>query len=70
MKKKAVLSAFIGLLLAFLPLTGQEGTIPKFELESNPITLRRLARPGTPFDKVGRKFAVLADESGSFEAWA
>lgn len=51
-------------------LNAQEGTIPLFQLEHNPITLNRLAQPGTPFDKVGRKFAVLADESGSFEAWA
>jgi glycogen debranching enzyme len=51
-------------------LSAQEGTIPVFKLDSNKMTLRRLARPGTPFDKVGRKFAILADESGSFEAWA
>lgn len=70
MKKYAFLSAFIGIFLGFLPLNAQEGTIPAFELESNPITLKRLARPGTPFDKVGRKFAIMADESGSFEAWA
>ena len=70
MKNKAALSVFIGLLLVFLPLTAQEGAIQTFELKSNPLTLKRLAQPGTPFDKVGRKFAVLADESGSFEAWA
>jgi hypothetical protein len=56
--------------MGILPLSAQEGTIPKFELEHNPITLKRLAQPGTPFDKVGQKFAILADESGSFEAWA
>jgi len=70
MKKYALLSAFIGIFLGSLPLNAQEGTIPAFELELNPITLNRLAKPGSPFDKVGRKFAILADESGSFEAWA
>ena len=70
MKKFAFLMAFIGIFFGFSSPNAQEGTIPAFELESNPITLKRLARPGTPFDKVGRKFAILADESGSFEAWA
>ena len=41
-----------------------------FELEANDLLLHRTARPGTPFDKVGRRFAILGDESGSFEAWA
>ena len=58
------------LIFGFAPLRAQEGLIQTFELEANPITLKRLARPGIPFDKVGRKFAILADESGSFEAWA
>lgn len=58
------------LILGLSPLRAQEGLIQAFMLEANPITLKRLARPGTPFDKVGRKFAILADESGSFEAWA
>jgi len=70
MKKITLVTAFIGILWGIIPLSAQEGTIPSFELESNPLTLKRLARPGTPFDKVGRKFAILADESGSFEAWA
>ena len=70
MKKITLVSVFIAILIGILPLSAQEGTIPKFELEPNPITLKRLAQPGTPFDKVGRKFAILADESGSFEAWA
>jgi hypothetical protein len=48
----------------------QEGLIPAFRLESNDLRLHRLAQPGTPFDKVGRRFAVLGDEGGSFEAWA
>jgi hypothetical protein len=58
------------LIFGFAPLKAQEGLIQAFRLEANPITLKRLAKPGTPFDKVGRKFAILSDESGSFEAWA
>ncbi len=61
--------AFI-LTAGFSPLRAQEGLIQAFRIEANPITLERTARPGTPFDKVGRKFAILADESGDFEAWA
>ncbi len=62
--------ALIGISGGITLLNAQEGTIPLFEFEHNPITLKRLARPGTPFDKTSRKFAILADESGSFEAWA
>ncbi|UCE43170.1 MAG: hypothetical protein JSV17_01285 [Candidatus Aminicenantes bacterium] len=70
MKKNTFVSALMAIFIGFLPLYAQKGTIPAFELKSNPLTLKRQARPGRPFDKVGRKFAVLADESGSFEAWA
>ena len=51
-------------------LSAQEGLINAFPFEENDLKLERLAQPGTPFDKVGRKFAVLGYESGSFEAWA
>ena len=44
--------------------------ISAFELKPCEIALQRLAQPGTPFDKCGRRFALLAEESGSFEAWA
>ncbi len=47
----------------------QQGLIPAFKLESNDLELTRLAQPSTYFDKVGRKFAILGFESGSFEAW-
>ncbi len=70
MKKFTLISVILGILSGFWPLYPQEGAVHSFRLEPNPIVLKRLARPGTPFDKVGRKFAVLADESGSFEAWA
>jgi glycogen debranching enzyme len=48
----------------------QTGTIPAFRLEPNELELTRLAQPGAYFDKVGRRFAVLGYESGTFEAWA
>lgn len=46
------------------------GTVPAFVIDKSDIRLSRPARPGTYFDKVGRRFALLGDESGSFEAWA
>ncbi len=51
-------------------LSAQEGLIPSFDLQRNELEIRRIARPHAPFDKVGRKFAILGYESGSFEAWA
>jgi len=69
---RKILAILIILSLITLPvqLSAQGESVPAFKLDSNELTLRRLASPGTPFDKVGRKFAILADESGSFEAWA
>lgn len=60
---------FLLTLLVSLPLSAQT-TIPSFRIEPNELTLSRPAQPGTPFDKVGRKFAVLGTEGGTFEAWA
>lgn len=57
-------------LLGMFPLNAQEGLIPKFPLEDNLLRLNRLAQPGTPFIKAGRRCAILGDESGAFEAWA
>jgi len=54
----------------FSTLYSQDGLVPAFKLESNDIELHRLAQPSTPFNKVGRKFAILGFESGTFEAWA
>jgi len=51
-------------------LFAQDGMIPAFEIKQTDIVLERLAQPGTYFDKVGRKFAILGNEGGSFEAWA
>ncbi len=50
--------------------TGMPGVIPAFPIEHPKMSIRQLAQPFTPFDKVGRKFAILGYESGSFEAWA
>ncbi|MGD2245871.1 MAG: GH116 family glycosyl hydrolase [Candidatus Aminicenantes bacterium] len=58
------------LIFSFGSANGQDGLIPEFGVKTHSMTLERLARPGTPFDKTGRKFAVLGDESGTFEAWA
>lgn len=44
--------------------------LPSFKIEPNDLLLTRPAQAGTYFDKVGRKFAVLGTESGTFEAWA
>lgn len=71
MKKKS--SVLIILLFNFLLVSvsfSQSGLIPAFELEASDLELHRLAQPLTPFNKVGRKFAILGFESGSFEAWA
>ncbi len=46
------------------------GLVPAFPIQRNEMSIHQLARPFTPFDKVGRKFAILGYESGSFEAWA
>lgn len=59
-----------GVFLFSFGVYSQEGLIPAFEIKPNDLTLHRLAKPGIPFDKVGRKFAILGDESGLFEAWA
>ncbi len=54
-----------------VPAVGaQEGTVPAFGFEPCAIRLSRPARPGTYFDKIGRKFAVLGSEDGAVEAWA
>ncbi len=70
MRKMAVLFLSILLLAQSSASDAQEGLIPAFPLEPSELELDRLAQPATPFNKVGRKFAVLGFESGSFEAWA
>ena len=58
------------LLVSAVSSSAAEGLIPRFELVKSDLELSRLAQPNTYFDKVGRKFAVIGVESGSFEAWA
>ncbi|MCK4579678.1 MAG: hypothetical protein KAU50_12870 [Candidatus Marinimicrobia bacterium] len=43
--------------------------MPAFPLESNDLKLERRTQPFTPFDKAGRRFAILGFENGRFEAW-
>jgi glycogen debranching enzyme len=70
MKKKLVLIALGMCLVGPQNIFSQTGLIPRFELEPCEIGLERPAQPNTYFDKVGRKFAILGYESGTFEAWA
>ncbi len=70
MKKKI---SFLMILFNFLLVSvslAQDGSIPAFKLEANDLELHRLAQPSTPFNKAGRRFAILGFENGSFEAWA
>ena len=69
-KHSAISVLFIMLASTAIPALPQEGLIPAFKFEPCTIQLSRPAQPLTTFDKVGRKFAVLGFESGSFEAWA
>jgi len=70
-KTLMILASILFILITnFQYSSAQEGLIPAFKIEKNPLALERLAKPGTPFDKLGRKFALLGEESGSFEAWA
>jgi Glycosyl-hydrolase family 116, catalytic region len=46
------------------------GVVPAFPIGRETMSIRQPARTFTPFDKVGRRFAILGYESGSFEAWA
>ncbi len=68
-KYTLIILVMIGLLGTSLRAT-QEGLIPKFSLEENELRLHRFAQSGTPFIKAGRRFAILGEESGAFEAWA
>lgn len=43
--------------------------VPEFRLEPNELELIRRAQPFTPFDKVGRRFAIIGFEGGTFEVW-
>ena len=66
--------SFAVILICFLFMKelvlAQQDVIDGFSFKENSIKLERLAQPNTPFDKVGRRFAMLGFEDGSFEAWA
>lgn len=57
-------------LLAVSPVRPEDRFINRFDFRPSDLTITRAARPQTPFDKVGRKFAILGTEDGRFEAWA
>jgi hypothetical protein len=50
--------------------TISKGLIPAFAFQRSDMVLQRAAQQNLPFDRVGRKFAILGLESGIFEAWA
>jgi glycogen debranching enzyme len=67
----------IGLASSLLAMTpdrpeaqGLAGTVPAFKIDPGDIILRRPAQPQTPFDKIGRRFALIGFEGGGIEAWA
>jgi hypothetical protein len=70
MNKKFLLIRLAYMLVFSITARAADGLIPRFGLEPSEFALERSAQPNTYFDKVGRKFAVLGYESGSFEAWA
>lgn len=47
----------------------QTPSIPAFRIESSDIDLKRTAEKGSPFDKCGRRAALIGDETGRIEAW-
>ncbi len=68
--RRAALAGLALFAMFSLPLAAQNGLVPAFPVERDGMTLSRPAQPGTYFDKVGRRFALLGYESGAFEAWA
>jgi len=70
MRKKTFALALMLFVIFSIFSRADDGLIPRFGFEPCDLELRRLAQPNTYFDKVGRKFAILGFESGTFEAWA
>ncbi len=68
------IATLVFLCLLPLPVRAQTPTQPvlpaKFALPDNPIALTHTARPSVYFDAIGRKSGLLANEGGTFEAWA
>ncbi len=46
------------------------GSIPEFDLQLSNLVIAQEASAGSYFDQTGRKFAILGNEAGEFEAWA
>jgi len=69
---KACRTVLVLLMLSTAPdLAGEIFSSPaRFPLQTSSMDLHRLAQPATPFNRIGRKFALLGFESGTFEAWA
>jgi hypothetical protein len=67
---RILFGVLISLVLFPICAKSEQRLIPAFPIERDDLTLERLAQPQTYFDKVGRKFAILGFESGTFEAWA
>ena len=47
----------------------QEGFVKKISVPHNDIKLTRVAQPGQYLDRIGRKAALIGNESGNFELW-
>jgi glycogen debranching enzyme len=63
------LSAGAALLCSLAPALRAQ-TVPRFEIAPSPIQLEGPARPGVYLGAVGRRAALLGEETGAFEAWA
>ena len=66
-------AATVALLLLIPATTWASQGLRGFPLppdQGNGLLLQRVAQPAVPFDRIGRKFAFLGHEDGSFEAWA
>ncbi|MBK7597241.1 MAG: hypothetical protein IPJ07_01450 [Acidobacteria bacterium] len=64
------LSSILVLLISAHASAQNAQSLPeKFALPQNPIELGRYSRKDVYFDAVGRKAAIFARESGTFESW-
>ena len=70
MRRRKLIILLMLLCSASCDAAASAGSFPRFAMPQTQIDLHRLAQPATPFNKTGRKFALLGFESGSFEAWA
>lgn len=72
MRQKVWIINYLAVVFLLFPiiLKAQEGLTDYFPIEESYLSLRRPAQPGTPFDKMGRRFAFAGEEGGTIEAWA